>query len=378
MTIKNIFLKKGILLIIVIICSQSFLFATNGTWTGEDYSLFLSYNKKVQPGDAIFLRLCLTPLTHSLRSKRGTCTGKIELYTGEWQGSAELESADDTGGDSICTNSSSTKTTETQPHTGHEKKMTSAVFYNLSQNSPNDSKAQYDTLLAGIPLSSYCKPGNYTLTVTYTPFSLPAVKFTLPVVVEPKEFNSETIPLDASNTAIKTDSSTKRLSQINRLNQILSAVDTDAVYETSAFTPPTDSVRRTAFFADRRVYAYSNGKSSTSLHFGTDYGVPVGTPVKSCGAGKVVMAENRVSTGWSVCIEHLPGLYSLYYHMDSLEVTEGQIVTHGQLIGHSGCTGLATGPHLHWEMRLNMEAVNPDFFTNDFTSASMKVPRPNR
>ena len=78
------------------------------------------------------------------------------------------------------------------------------------------------------------------------------------------------------------------------------------------------------------------------------------------------MAENRISTGWSVCIEHLPGLYSLYYHMSKLNVEVGQIVEKGKLLGLSGSTGLATGPHLHWEVRLNIEAVNPDFFTEDF------------
>ena len=77
-----------------------------------------------------------------------------------------------------------------------------------------------------------------------------------------------------------------------------------------------------------------------------------------------------MTTGWSVVIEHLPGLYSLYYHMSELKVKEGDIVKEGQLIGLSGATGLATGPHLHWEMRLNMAAVNPDFFTEDFTFSS--------
>ena len=77
------------------------------------------------------------------------------------------------------------------------------------------------------------------------------------------------------------------------------------------------------------------------------------------------MAENRISTGWSVVIEHLPGVYSLYYHMDSLTVEKGDMVKRGTLIGYSGATGLATGPHLHWEVRVNGNAVNPDFFVSD-------------
>ena len=78
------------------------------------------------------------------------------------------------------------------------------------------------------------------------------------------------------------------------------------------------------------------------------------------------MAEDRISTGWSVCIEHLPGLYSIFYHMSELKGEKGQTVNTGDLIGLSGATGLATGPHLHWEVRLNWEAVSPDFFTTDF------------
>ena len=79
------------------------------------------------------------------------------------------------------------------------------------------------------------------------------------------------------------------------------------------------------------------------------------------------MAENRISTGYSIVIEHLPGLYSLYYHLSELKVEEGQMVKQGELIGKSGATGLATGPHLHWEIRLNGSAVVPEFFLNDFT-----------
>ena len=78
------------------------------------------------------------------------------------------------------------------------------------------------------------------------------------------------------------------------------------------------------------------------------------------------MAENRIATGWTVIIEHLPGLYSMYYHMSELKVKAGQMVKQGELLGLSGATGFANGEHLHWEMRLNSMIVNPDFFMNDF------------
>jgi murein DD-endopeptidase MepM/ murein hydrolase activator NlpD len=74
----------------------------------------------------------------------------------------------------------------------------------------------------------------------------------------------------------------------------------------------------------------------------------------------VVLARNRIVTGNSVIIEHLPGVYSLYYHLDSIDAAEGAIVAAGERLGLSGATGLATGPHLHWEIRVSGENTDPD------------------
>ena len=74
------------------------------------------------------------------------------------------------------------------------------------------------------------------------------------------------------------------------------------------------------------------------------------------------MSEERISTGNTIVIEHLPGVYSLYYHLDTLLAGCGEFVRAGTLIGRSGNTGLSTGPHLHWEFRVNGEAVSPDWF----------------
>jgi murein DD-endopeptidase MepM/ murein hydrolase activator NlpD len=130
---------------------------------------------------------------------------------------------------------------------------------------------------------------------------------------------------------------------------------------------PSKLTRRTSFFGDRRIYKYTNGRSETSLHNGIDFGIPLNTPVCACGAGKVIMSEYRISTGWTIVIEHLPGLYSLYYHLNNISVETGTMVKAGDDIALSGNTGLSTGPHLHWEMRLLGEAVNPDFFIETFS-----------
>jgi murein DD-endopeptidase MepM/ murein hydrolase activator NlpD len=75
------------------------------------------------------------------------------------------------------------------------------------------------------------------------------------------------------------------------------------------------------------------------------------------------MAKHRLLTGFSIVIEHLPGVYSLYYHLDKIDVKEGQMAGAGQKIGESGFTGLATGPHLHWEVRVAGNAVEPKTLT---------------
>ena len=74
----------------------------------------------------------------------------------------------------------------------------------------------------------------------------------------------------------------------------------------------------------------------------------------------MVLARERIVTGLSVAIEHLPGVYSLYYHLARIVVREGQRVSAGAAVGTVGSTGLATGPHLHWEVRAAGVAIDPD------------------
>jgi hypothetical protein len=175
-----------------------------------------------------------------------------------------------------------------------------------------------------------------------------------------RSFVSEEIPLNPANTALRTVPDPKKTAEAEQLRAII-AYSGSAVYTAGPFTPPVAAdTRRTSFFGDRRVYRYSNGRSDTAVHAGIDYGVPVGTPVRACGAGRVALARGRIVTGNSVVIEHLPGVYSIYYHLDKIMVEEGALVNEGDTIGLSGMTGLATGPHLHWELRAAAENTDPD------------------
>ena len=96
-----------------------------------------------------------------------------------------------------------------------------------------------------------------------------------------------------------------------------------------------------------------------SRHLGLDYGVPAGTPVHAVNRGTVILARPLYFEGGFVVIDHGQGLFSLYLHLSDFAVKEGDQVTTGQLIGMSGGSGRATGPHLHLAIRWQGVYLNP-------------------
>ncbi len=107
---------------------------------------------------------------------------------------------------------------------------------------------------------------------------------------------------------------------------------------------------------------------SKSRHLGTDYAAKEGTPVRASNRGKVVLAERGLVRGNYVCIDHGKGVFTLYNHMSGHAVREGEMVEKGQVIGFIGSTGVATGPHVHWEMRVFKWVADPMQWTEaEFT-----------
>ena len=319
---------KKLLISFFVLFFASVCFAKTAFFSSENYNLTVTYNETITPGDAVFVRMAVTlPKNHKKAKNDSEKKGALQLIQ-------------------------------------DKKVIEKANFYSIGKKRSNQT---YTDMLCGVPVSPWLVGGNFSLKVIFSFGEDETGEFVLPLTFKSRKWIEEVIELDAANTAIKTDTSPERTAQIEKLNNILFTTMPDDVYTLKKFICPTTSTRYTAYYGDRRTYAYSNGKSSTSLHYGNDYGIPEGSEVRACADGKVVMAENRISTGWSIVIEHLPGLYSLYYHLSEMNVKEGDIVKQGDLIGKSGQTGLATGPHLHWEMRLNGSAVRPEFFLDDFT-----------
>jgi murein DD-endopeptidase MepM/ murein hydrolase activator NlpD len=99
-----------------------------------------------------------------------------------------------------------------------------------------------------------------------------------------------------------------------------------------------------------------------SMHTGMDFHANVDDPIYATAAGRVVKAGWEGGYGQMVEIEHGEGLSTRYGHMSEIGVTVGQTVRAGQVIGRVGSTGRSTGPHLHYETRVNGEPVNPERF----------------
>ena len=231
------------------------------------------------------------------------------------------------------------------------KKLSYAGFFEVSAGNKNPFSA------AIIAIPSTVKPGKAQIIVE----SHTGIAAEIDILISEKKFKFEQIYLDEELTSIRADTDPVKTQESIYLSRILDKLGTEKHFY-GRFSPPVKATRRTSFFGDRREYLYSNDKTDTTIHAGIDYGVRKGTNVYACGPGRVVLARKRIVTGNTIVIEHLPGIYSLYYHLDKIEVSEGSLAATGMLIAESGNTGFSTAPHLHWEIRVFGEAVDPDEF----------------
>ena len=119
-------------------------------------------------------------------------------------------------------------------------------------------------------------------------------------------------------------------------------------------------------FGSRRVI---NGQPRNP-HSGDDISAPEGTPVLAPNHGRVALIGDLFFSGRSIVLDHGLGLFTMYFHLSSILVKEGDRVSKGRIIGRVGATGRATGPHLHWGSRLNGARINP------FSLIQLPVPEP--
>lgn len=184
----------------------------------------------------------------------------------------------------------------------------------------------------------------------------------LDLPLQARSFVSEEIPLNRSMSGLRRSEDPRKARESEQLWRVLSGFDPAAEPAELPLLLPVGEARVSSRFGDRRIFRYSDGAESRALHFGVDYAVPTGTEVLAPTDGRVVLAADRMTTGYTLVLEHGPGIFTLYYHLDSLAVEEGAQIDRGEVIGRTGSTGLSTGAHLHWELRINRTPVDPLLF----------------
>lgn len=157
---------------------------------------------------------------------------------------------------------------------------------------------------------------------------------------------------------------------INRGEKFAALRYTDSNGESNYYTPEGHSMRK-AFLRSpvdfRRISSSFNPERFHPVlgvkrpHRGTDYAAAIGTPIKAAGDGKIIWRGTKGGYGRTIIIQHGGNITTLYAHMNSYKsgLSTGSRVKQGQVIGYVGKSGLASGPHLHYEFRVNGVHKNP-------------------
>jgi murein DD-endopeptidase MepM/ murein hydrolase activator NlpD len=221
-------------------------------------------------------------------------------------------------------------------------------------------------------LSAYARDaaGNQvTAPFDYRPFPKRFLDSTIPI---DQRFLDRVVPAIASNTPdlnVDTGSPEGLLKGFLEINGNLRTKNNDAIAAlaaktqpkmlwTGAFTP-MGNAQVESRFADRRTYFFDDREIDRQVHLGFDLASLQRAPVLASNAGVVVSASYLGIYGNCVILDHGLGVQSLYAHLSTIDVKEGDTVTKGQELGRTGATGLAGGDHLHFTMLLQGTPVNP-------------------
>ena len=162
--------------------------------------------------------------------------------------------------------------------------------------------------------------------------------------------------LTVPNTMVDLDPETERraVAEGKQLATLYRTITPERIWR-GKFTAPVSTTKAGKGFGARRII---NGQPR-SPHSGNDYSAPKGTPVIAVNAGKVALVGEFFFPGRLVILDHGLGLYTAYFHLDTIAVVEGERVERGQILGTVGATGRATGPHLHFGAQVAGARIDP-------------------
>ncbi|THJ11106.1 MAG: M23 family metallopeptidase [Nitrospira sp. CG24C] len=204
--------------------------------------------------------------------------------------------------------------------------------------------------LLGIDMQD--EPGTYELSVEVKQGEQ-AKQLSFNVQVAKEKFTVEHLKLPKDKVDLD-EKSTARWKAEQQLVREALAENSRLKLWRSNFVEPV-SGKRTGIFGSVRIM---NGQARNP-HNGEDIGAPMGADVAATNDGIVRITVDHIFSGKGVFVDHGLGFYTMYFHLSEILVRNGDLVTAGQIIGKVGATGRATGPHLHWGVKLNGARVNP-------------------
>ena len=174
------------------------------------------------------------------------------------------------------------------------------------------------------------------------------------VTVKAAGFPVQRLTLPRGMVNLDPEAERRAANEAVRLRALYDTVTPERLWR-GPFTQPVASRKPGDGFGFRRII---NGQPRMP-HSGIDYSADRGTPVVASNRGRVALLGDFFFAGRLVALDHGLGLYTLYFHLDGVAVSEGQIVERGQTVGTVGTTGRSTGPHLHFAAQLGRARINP-------------------
>lgn len=210
-----------------------------------------------------------------------------------------------------------------------------------------------DIHICVLPIDLYTTPGNYEIFATFNEGKNNEYIISKTLSVIKKTFKTQYLVVsEEMNNSNNDDKSIEEFVKVVKPARTIS--DPKKLWE-GEFIMPVEG-RLTTDFAEIR---YINNEVSSSRHSGIDIAAPLGKEVYAPNNGIITLSANDLlSTGNTIVIDHGIGLFTSYYHLDSMNVKVGDVVNKGDVIGTVGTTGFSTGPHLHYAVSIYNTYVN--------------------
>ena len=227
----------------------------------------------------------------------------------------------------------------------------SGTMFNKPVHFYKNSAGKKYTALVGIDMET--KPDSYKLNLNIEDINGKEITKEYRFRIKSADFGTQKLTLPPSKVTL--DEETLKTVEIEKekIGKVWEIFMEGRLWEGNFIQPVAGEMSDN--FGLRRII---NGEQK-SPHTGVDIDAPEGTPVQASNSGRAIFTDDQFFSGRTLIIDHGLGLFTMYFHLSEILVTDMANVKKGEVIAKVGKTGRATGPHLHWGVRLNGARINP-------------------